>query len=182
LIAKISSAFGIKGEVKILVFSDDPKKLEKYNLFDSKGSPLKLSLRNKNTIVNASSSGGKIVIVKIEGVEDRNKAEEIRGKEIFAERKDFITTKKDEFYIVDLIGLDVVDLSMKKIGKVVEVFDNMGGGVVEVEFDSKSLPKNYNQIENFPFKNDFFPEVDLEKGFIQIDLPEIIIGVTSKNN
>jgi len=173
LIAKVISAFGIKGEVKIISYAENAQKVEKYDLFDAKGNSLKLKISNKNkTIIGSDASGNAILIAKIEGVNDRNVSETLRGTDIFTNRDNFEKTKKDEFYYVDLIGLDVVDMESKKIGKVLSVNDFGAGGMVEVEFDEADAKSNREKIENFPFKNAVFPEVDLEKNFIRIDMPE----------
>lgn len=175
LVAKIISAFGIKGEVKIMSYCDNPLQIEKYNLSDAKGNSLKVKISNKNkAVIGTNAANEAVLIAKIEGVNDRNESEKLRGVEIFADRKDFAKTSKDEFYYVDLIGLDVVDMNSKKIGKVLNVFDHGAGGVIEIEFSEGSLPKNYEKIDNFSFKNEIFPEVNLEENFIRIDLPEVV--------
>jgi 16S rRNA processing protein RimM len=173
LIAKVISAFGIKGEVKILSYAENPLNIEKYELFDAKGNSLKLKISNKNkAVIGTNASGEPIFIAKIEGVNDRTLAETLRGQDLFASRENFSKTKKDEFYYVDLIGLNVVDMDSKKIGKVLSVNDFGAGGMIEIEFDEADAKSNREKIENFPFKNAVFPEVDLEKNFIRLDMPE----------
>lgn len=173
-IAKITTVFGIKGEMKMVVYSDNPQNIEKYQLFDAAGREFKVTISNKNKTVIGNANGNPIMIVKIAGIDDRNQAEALRGVELFTDRKNFGKAKKDEFYYVDLIGLDVIDENSKKIGKVLDVLDHGAGGVLEIKFDKKSLPKNYQEIESFSFKNEIFPEVNLEENFIKILLPEIV--------
>ena len=98
LIAKIISARGIQGEVKIMYFGDDVKNLEKYQIFDGKNNPIILKLVNKNAFTS-NASGDKIIVARINGVVDRNQAELLRGTEIFTDRENFSKTKKNEFYI-----------------------------------------------------------------------------------
>jgi 16S rRNA processing protein RimM len=175
LVGKIISAFGIKGEVKILSFLEDYKKIEKYHLFDANGNSLKIKISNKSkTVIGRNAAGEEILQVKIDDVDDRNMAEKMRGQEIFTAREDFSKLAKNEFYYVDLVGLDVVDLESKKIGKVIKVFDHGAGGIIEIEFEKSDSKKNLEKIENFPFKKAIFPEINLEKKFIKIDLPEIV--------
>ena len=179
LIAKIISAFGIKGEVKIVAFCEDPLQIEKYPLFDAKDNPIQIKITNKNkTVVGSSGSGDPILIVKVSTISDRNQAEAMRGTEFFANREDFKETSDDEFYYIDLIGLEVHDADSKKIGKVLNVQDFGAGGMLEIEFEDEfrktSAGKNFEKIENFPFSGKIFPEVNLKKGFIKIEFPEII--------
>jgi 16S rRNA processing protein RimM len=172
LIGKIISVFGIKGEVKVITYSNNPLKMEQYPLFDAEGNSLKLKINNKNKAVVGSSNGDPILIAKIDGVNDRNMAEKLRGCEIFARRCDFAGTTENEFYYADLIGLDVINLNSKKIGQVINVFDHGAGGIIEIEFDETNTQNNYEKIENFSFKEQIFPEVNLQAGFIRIDLPQ----------
>jgi 16S rRNA processing protein RimM len=179
-VAKVISPHGIKGEVKIAVYLEDVLNIEKYPLFNAAGDELKVKISNKNKTIIGTTSGDPIIIAKISGVNDRDKSETLRGVEIFTLRENFGDVPDDEFYYVDLIGLDVIDLKSQKIAKVINVFDHGAGGVVEIEFNQKTQQKNYQKIENFPFKNEIFPEINLEEGFVRIDLPEVIIDEDSK--
>ncbi|MBM3579247.1 MAG: 16S rRNA processing protein RimM [Alphaproteobacteria bacterium] len=161
LIAKIITAFGIKGEVKIVAYCQDHLNLEKYSLSDAQGNAIRLVISNKNKVVVGIASGDPIVIAKIDGVTDRNAAELLRGVEIFADRTDFAPAAKNEFYYADLIGLTVVDMNSKEVGTVMDVLDYGAGGVIEIKFLD-------NHTDNFPFKDQFFPEVNLTKGFIRL--------------
>ncbi len=179
LIAKIISVFGIKGEVKIVAYCQDPLQIEKYPLFDKKGNQLALTISNKNkTVIAHSASGDPILIVKINTITNRNEAEAARGMEIFVNREDFSEASEDEFYHVDLIGLKVHDGANSEIGKVLNVQDFGAGGMLEIEFSEEfcktAAGKNFNKIENLPFSGKFFPEVNVKEGFIRIDLPEIL--------
>ena len=176
LIGKVISAFGIKGDVKIISFCKNATDIEKYTLFDKNNSPITLKIINKNKASIGATIDGEILIAKINDIKDRNLAENLKGLEIFADRKDFAKLKKDEFYQIDLIDLDVVDSDNKKIGKVLEVFDFGGGISLEIKFNETNQKFNIGEIENFPFKNDFFPEVNIEEGFIKINLPNIVIS------
>jgi len=188
LIAKLLSAHGIKGEIKILYFGDEIKNLEKYPLFDSQNQTYKIKIINKNKVANSSNQvGDKICIVKIEGINDRNQAEVLRGKELYVLRENFAKTKKNEFYISDLIGIDVLDNSYQKIGKIINVLNNSHNCLIEIEFlenfiPKKNLYKGLQKIDNFPFKNEFFPIVDVEKGFVVLEIDDLEISEISSND
>lgn len=169
LIAKISSPFGIKGEVKIIAYCENHLNLEKYSLTDAEGNEIKLKISNKNKTVIGTSSGDPIVIARIEGINDRNASELLRNLEIFVDRADFSPTSENEFYYSDLIGLDVVDAHLKKIGTVIAVSEYGAGGVLDIKFTD-------NRVENFSFKNQIFPEVNLKKNFIRMEVVELVNG------
>jgi 16S rRNA processing protein RimM len=175
LIGKIISAFGIKGEVKIISYSQNPNQIADYPIFLKNGEELKIKISNKNKVsIGTNNSGEAIFIAKIDGITDRNMSEKLRGEEIFVSRADFSELSDNEFYYVDLIGLDVIDANSQKIGKVINVGDHGAGGIIEIEFEKADPQNNREKIENFPFKNAIFPEVNLAKNFIRIDLPEVI--------
>lgn len=173
LIAKIISARGIKGEVKIMYFGDDVKNLEKYQIFDAKNQQFIIKLINKSAI-GFNASGDKIIVAKIAGIEDRNQAELLRGIELFTERKNFSKTNKNEFYIADLIGLKVFNLQKQEIGKIINVFNRGSATAIEIEFLDNFIPTGFQKIDNFPFKNDFFPQVDVESGNVVFEAPELV--------
>ena len=173
LIAKIISARGIKGEVKIMYFGDDVKNLEKYQIFDAKNQQFVIKLINKSAI-GFNTAGDKIIVAKIAGIEDRNQAELLRGIELFTERENFAKTKKNEFYITDLIGLKVFNLQKQEIGKIINVFNRGISTAIEIEFFDNFIPVGFQKIDNFPFKNDFFPDVDVESGNVVFEDPELV--------
>lgn len=179
VIAKIISAFGIKGEVKIIAYCQDPLQIEKYPLFDAKGNALQIKIANKNkTVIGSSATGDPILIAKLSTVKDRNEAEAARGSEIFVNRENLKETTQDEFYYVDLIGLEVRNKESEKIGKVINVQDFGAGGMLEIAFEEKFCKspsgKAFEQVENFPFSGKIFPEVNIKQGFLTIELPEIL--------
>src|SRR3989338_3740577 len=169
LVAKIISAFGIKGEVNLLSYCKNAKDLEKFPLFYEENNAIKLKIKSKN---KKDKLGNFILTAKIKNVNNRNQSEALRGKEVFTNRKNFDELKnKNEFYQIDLIGLDVVEKDGKKLGKVLNIL-NFGGGIsLEIEFEKENKTLNLTKIESFPFKKEFFGEVNVKKGFIEIILP-----------
>ncbi len=173
-IAKVNSVFGIKGEIKLIVYSENPQKIEEYSLFNSKGEPVKVTISNKNKTTIGSSSGNPIVIAKIDGVNDRNTAELLRGQEFFVSRLELEELDENEFYYSDLIGMDAIDTNSQKIGKITNVMEFGAGGIIEIEFTNTKTKNNLNKIDNFPFKNEFFPEVNLKENFVRFIAPEVV--------
>lgn len=179
IVAKILSAFGIKGEVKIVSYCQNPIDIEKYPLFDANDHEIRLKISNKNkTVIGYTSAGDAVLIAKITGIDDRTLAEKIRGNEIFCYRNNFEKLPDDEFYYTDLIGLQVIDADRKIIGKIINVSDYGAGGMIEVEFIDGAIAgnktKKNDKIMNFAFKHQFFPEINLNQGFVQLLMPEIL--------
>lgn len=174
LIAKILSPHGIKGDVKIIYYGDNVKNLEKYPLFDINNNEYFIKIKNfTKTSQKSNNNGDKFTIVSIKNVDDRNHAEKLRGLEIYSYREHFQKTKKNEFYIEDLIDLKVFNLENQEVGRVINVLNN-ATTALEIEFLDNFIPNGFTKIANFPFKNDFFPEVNVEKSFVKFDSPEFV--------
>jgi ribosomal 30S subunit maturation factor RimM len=67
---------------------------------------------------------------------------------------------------------NTIDLQNKKIGAVTAINDFGAGGLVEIKFDDEKY--NKNQINNFAFTHKIFPEVDIAKGYLIFDMPDIV--------
>jgi len=101
LMGKIGAAHGIRGEVRVKSFTDDPMALGDYgSLYSSDGRKFKITnLRFSKTVV----------VTKFKGINSRNDAEALNGTELFIDRSNLPDdTEEDEFYVTDLIGAAVV--------------------------------------------------------------------------
>ncbi len=179
LIGKITSVFGIKGQVKILSYCQDSQEIANYPLFDKNNQPISLKITSTK---KKAGNQNEILIAKINDISDRNLAEKLIGTEIFTNRDDFAETEENEFYYVDLIGLKVLDNQQNDLGQIKNVLDFGAGSLIEVEFDDKICQeRNLKKIENFTFKDEFFPEVNIKKGFIIINFPEFLTAKEENN-
>ncbi|NCA28427.1 MAG: hypothetical protein EBS92_04045 [Proteobacteria bacterium] len=97
-------------------------------------------------------------------------------------REYFAKTKKNEFYISDLIGLDVVNNLHQKIGKIINVLNYNHNCLIEIEFLDNFVAKGLQKIDNFPFKNQFFPIIDVEKGFAVFEIDDLEISEIKSND
>ncbi|MCE2687349.1 MAG: ribosome maturation factor RimM [Rickettsiales bacterium] len=177
LIGKIISAFGIRGEVKIISYCQNPLDIGKYSLTNQKNEQIKLSINNKK-IIGENKGGESIIIARINDINNRSDAEKYHQMELFINKQDLKPTDEDEFYFVDLIGLEVLEESNdESVGKVVNVNDFGAGGMIEIEFNQNFLSQNlgFAKIENFAFKNAIFPKINLEKNYIKIIIPNYLL-------
>ena len=102
LVGRIGAAHGIKGEVRIQSFTEDPLALLDYSPLDTSRPGLKI-------VIEAGRASTNTVIARLRGVTTRNDAEALNGVELFVERECLPQTSgDDDFYVADLIGLDVV--------------------------------------------------------------------------
>lgn len=145
---------GIKGEVRIKSFTDDPMDIAAYGpLSDKEGA--------RQFKIKANSLQKGVVIARIKGIEDRNAAEALKRTELFIERSSLPAPEEDEFYNSDLEGLDAIGVDGKGLGKVKGVFDFGAGPVLELSGNIM-----------VPFTVDVVPEIDIEGGKVTIDPPE----------
>lgn len=120
-LGKIATAHGVRGLVKLHVYGDDPHSFEKYGaLYTAETGSDTLTLRLKGR------AGGQW-LAQVDGVDDRNAAETLRGKQLWLDRDKLPPPADNEFYHVDLIGLAVHDESGARIGSVIGV-ENFGAG------------------------------------------------------
>lgn len=159
---------GIRGDFEFKLSSPDDSILEKNFHITI------LPLNEKSKI---SSSGavykiknirfGNKVIVTLEGVDNRNVVEDMIPFKVMVDRNDFPETDDDEYYVADLLGLRVLENATGcDIGVVSDFYDN-GQQVVLVL-------KLKDQLFDLLFLDQFVPEVDVEGGFIKVNLPEYI--------
>lgn len=174
LIAKIIAPFGIKGQVKLVIFSNEPHNISNYSLFDANNNRVKITL-NKKQLAKKTAQGDYVLVVSIDSIKNRNEAEEAKNKEFFLNKEELKKPEDDEFYYIDLIGLNVVEQENKKpIGKITNIIDNNAGALIEVKFNQKNIKENYSETELFLFKKEIFLEVNLKEKFIVVDLPDMV--------
>jgi 16S rRNA processing protein RimM len=166
LMGAIAGVHGVRGEVKVKSFTSDPLAITAYGpLFDEQGRAFALKLSQK-------AAKDTVVIARIDGVGDRNAAEALKGKRLYAPREVLpALSDENEFYASDLIGLAVEDRNGKALGKVVDLQDHGAGAIIAVaggpegDFD-------------LPFADRFVPVVDLAAAKIVVDLPDDFFTAT----
>lgn len=125
----ISSTHGIRGEVKVFPTTDDParfKKLKKV-LLDAGEERLELEVQSVKFFKQ-------FVIVKFKGIDNINDIEKYKGKGLFVPRKDAVPLDEDEYYIADLIGMEVFT-GDGRFGVVKDVMETGANEVYIVESD-----------------------------------------------
>jgi 16S rRNA processing protein RimM len=103
-------------------------------------------------------------LVNLEGITDRNIAASLRGSEMLLEREELDAPEGEEFYVGDLVGLDVFDVSGEYLGSVAEVLETPAHEILVINDEG---PGRY-----IPFTYEHVPEVDLEGGRIVASPPE----------
>jgi len=125
-LAAVAGAHGIRGEVRLKLFSDSADRLAHHNRIYVGGVERRLiSVRDS----------GKMAVARIEGVGDRGAAEALRGSLLEVDRDALPSLDEGEYYHVDLIGLAAVDGEGTPVGTVVAVENFGASDLLEVELD-----------------------------------------------
>ena len=127
-LAAVAGAHGVKGELRLKLFSDSIESLARHARFWVGGRDLALK---------EIKDGGKTAIARFEGVSDRSAAEALRGSLVEVDRDALPPLEEGEYYHADLIGLICQDEDGKTIGSVVAIENFGAGDLLEVERDGK---------------------------------------------
>ena len=159
-VANILDAHGIKGEVKLLSFVENPD-FFKINsvLTDAAGTKI-FAIKITGAVKNA-------IIVKIEGINDRNTAELLKNTELFAPSSALPPLADDEFYHSQLIGLEARSENGEKIGTVAAIHNYGAGDIVEITTIS-------GESEMLPLTAPWVGEINIKQGFIAVTLAEYL--------
>jgi 16S rRNA processing protein RimM len=122
-LAAVAGAHGVKGEVRLKLFSASVESLSRHSkLFVGDTERRLLSVR-----------AGKMPVARFEGVGDRGAAEALRGSLVEIDRSSLPPLEKGEYYHVDLIGLPAVDGSGNAVGTVAAIENYGAGDLLEIE-------------------------------------------------
>lgn len=158
LVGRVAGAFGVKGEVRLTPFGDDPMALVRYR-----------TLLNKDGTSALTLKGGRVhkatLITSAPEITSKEAADALRGLELYAPRDAFAPPEdEDEFYLTDLIGLAVIDTAGTALGRVKTVPNFGAGDLLEIQ-----PPQGASYY--LPFTRAVVPEVKVGEGLIVVDPP-----------
>lgn len=155
----ITNAHGIKGDVTIKPFGQDPNSLTDYGpLTDKSG-------KQTFTILSLRHSKKDLYVARIKELTNRNMAESVKSTDLYIELSKLPEPEEDEFYYHDLVGLEA-KLSSGEIFGTVKAIENFGAGdILEI------LPQNSQKTVYFSFTKEIIPVVNVKEGYITIEPP-----------
>ena len=104
-IGRVANTHGVRGGIKVFPTTDDParfEKLKKVILEDTKGRDAEYKITNVKY-------AGKFVVLQLEGIDDMNEALLLKQSIVKISKKQALPLEEDEFYVGDLLGLDVYE-------------------------------------------------------------------------
>ena len=131
----ISSTHGVRGEVKVFPTTDDVKRFKKLK---------KVILDTGKEQVPLEIEGVKFfkqfVILKFRGIDNINDIEKYKGKSLLVDREHAVKLKKDEYFIADMIGMDVFTEEGELFGALKDVMETGANDVYIIEMtDGKEV-------------------------------------------
>ena len=145
VVAQITGAFGVKGEVRVRSFTDDPEACFTYGpLTDADGKVILTPVRHR--VLND------LFGVTAKEARQREEWEAMRGTLLHASREALPEADDGEFYVADLIGLTVTHVDGRELG-VVKSVQNFGAG------ELLEIKPSQGQTYLLPFTEENFPEV-----------------------
>lgn len=158
LLAAVIGAQGLKGEVKVKIFTATPDALPRYGALRTRdGRDLKI------TAFRPTKQGE--AVIAFEGIADRNAAEALKGAELYVPRDALAPTADDEFYHADLIGLEARDGEGRVLGKVSALHNYGASDVIEIQ-----RPDGDHVL--MAFTRETVPVLNIAEGYIVVAVPE----------
>ena len=161
-VARIGAAHGVRGQVKLWTFTEDPFAVTRYGVLSTSDGARQFE------VTQAREAKG-FLVATLKGVTSRNEAERLNGVELYVAREKLPATDEDEYYHADLIGLAAVSAAGEALGRVVAIHNFGAGDIIEI------APPSGPTIL-LPFTNAVVPAVDLAGGRVVIDMPAEIEG------
>lgn len=168
-VARVAGGWGVKGWLKLQPHSAQPEAL-----FSSKRWYLQASERGPKTFDGTlllkvrearEHSGG--VVAQVQDIADKDAADALKGARVFVSRSSFPTAQADEYYWVDLIGLDVVNREGVALGQVRELLSTGPQTVLVLEQPGAEGGKPVERM--VPFVSAYVDKVDLPGRCITVD-------------
>ena len=163
-VARIGAAHGLRGEVRLWSFTEDPTAVADYG-------PLETEDGARRFEIDSLRAGKDFLVARLAGVDTRAAAEQLTNTDLFVPRGRLPAIEEaDTYYHADLIGLTAVTANGGALGTVSAVHNFGAGDIIEI------APADGGPTLMLPFTQATVPEVDLKAKRIVVVLPEEIVA------
>ena len=156
-VGAVTGARGLKGEVRIKAFTADPEDVAAYG-------PVSDESGKRTFRVRVTGRAKDLVIARIDGVDDRDAAEALKGTGLYVARSALPAVEAGTYYHADLIGIGVETVAGERLGKIKAVHNFGAGDVIEVAGTGRSVM--------VPFTDRVVTAVDVKMGRVVIEPPK----------
>ena len=158
LMGRIGAAHGIRGEVRVQSFTEEPLALATYGPLSTNRPGLVIEIETARATTN-------VLVARLKGVTDRTAAEKLNGVELYVDRDMLPPPAADDFYHTDLIGLEARLSDGTVLGKVLAIPNFGASDLLEVR-DERT-----GDTFLYPFTKAVVPEVHVADGYLVIEVP-----------
>jgi 16S rRNA processing protein RimM len=155
-VAQIGAPHGLRGEVRLRAFTEDPMSVNRYG-------PLDVEDASRTLEIEALRPAGDALVARFAGIADRDAAAGLRNIKLYVPRARLPNPEAETYYHGDLIGLAVVDADGTAVGTVRAVQNFGAGDLLEI------APPEGAATFLLPFTKTFVPAIDVAGGRIVID-------------
>lgn len=131
-VGRIVNTHGVKGEIKVIPTTEDPKRFKKLKSIFVEGRKGMITYEIEGVRYHKD-----FVLLKLKGINDMDAAELLKGSILKIDRKDSLPLKKDEYYISDLFGLEVYTEEERYLGTLVDIIETGSNDVYVVNKEDR---------------------------------------------
>lgn len=160
-----AGAHGVKGDAKLKTFTEAPESIAAYGPVETEDGARSFTL----TFIRELKPS--LALVRAPEIKSREDAESMKGVRLYVARDKLPAPDDDEFYLDDLIGLQVIDETGAAMGYVGAIYDFGAGDLIEI----KDIPE-VNSVRLVQFTREAVPEINLTEGKITINRDAIDVN------
>lgn len=160
-IGNLFKAHGIRGEIKMYPETDDLSRLKNIREIYVGKTIDKIIPYKIRTLRYQGTAKHELILLQLEGISDRDAADALQGRNVYVNESDLPPLEENEFFLDDLVGLDVFTDQDEFVGRVIEWLEFPAQDLLVIERAEKA-----NAL--VPIIPEFIVEVDLE-------VPKIVI-------
>lgn len=172
VIGKVTKAYGLKGEIKVLPLTDFP-----HRFLSLKEVLIVKNGEIKKGKVERVKAGNRFYILKFNGFDTRKESEYLVGSFLEVERENLVQLPKNSFFVFDILGCEIINDSGEVIGKVKDVIRN------SIFDKNKEIRQDIYAVESFhskreiliPASKEFIKDIDIENKKIKVRLPSELL-------
>lgn len=162
VLGKIVSVHGIRGAVKVYSHTQPLDNVLNYPVWT-----LRKGQQQQQVTVTAGRVQGRVLVVQLKGLNDRNEALELVDWEICVPQSELPDLSEGEYYWHQLVGLQVVTLEGQLLGRIDHLLETGSNDVMVVKPCAGSIDQRERLLPYLP--DLYVKHIDLSEGIMQVD-------------
>ncbi len=162
-VGQIVNTFGIKGFVKVYPYVDDISRFDNLKKVYIKSKKIDKELPIEEVIYHKN-----MVLIKFKGIETVEEAEKLKNAYVEIDRAEAIPLEEGQYFIADLLGLDVYLDTGEKLGVLEDIYNTGSSDIYVVK---NELGKQFL----LPYIDDVIKQIDIDEGKITVHIIEGLI-------